>query len=60
MFENSSNNSDVFTAGANLGYAWFIGKHLSIEPSIRTNYEVSDSFNNSLDLNLNLGVSVHF
>jgi len=50
---------NTIKTGVNFGYAWFIGKYLSIEPSIRTEYE-SNKYNDLINLNLNLGFSVHF
>lgn len=50
--------SKLYT-GINAGYAWFIGKYLSVEPSIRYQYDF-DKFSPDGDLKLNLGLSVHF
>lgn len=48
-----------FKTGVTAGYAWFIGKYLSLEPSLGIGHEF-DKYNSLLSIDLNLGISVHF
>jgi len=51
---------NAFKAGVNVGYAWFIGKYLAIEPNIRYQSEFSNAVGVESFIDLNLGFSIHF
>lgn len=43
------------------GYAWFIGKNVSVEPGLRYNVTLNDNFGTGKDvLQFNIGFALHF
>lgn len=46
--------------GIGAGYAWFLGKNVSIEPGLRYNHSLNENFTDEGVFQLNIGFALHF
>lgn len=46
--------------GIGAGYAWFVGKNVSIEPGIRYNHSLNDNYTDEGVFQFNIGFALHF
>ena len=57
--ENANENPSYL--GLQGGYAWFIGKNISLEPGLRYNIALNDNYGSGKDVfQLNIGFALHF
>ncbi|KAB8152925.1 hypothetical protein EZY14_011080 [Kordia sp. TARA_039_SRF] len=53
-------NENPLWLGVGAGYAWFVGKNVSIEPGLRYNISLNEDFTDEGVLQLNIGFALHF
>lgn len=46
--------------GVGAGYAWFVGKNVSIEPGLRYNLSLNDKYTDEGVFQFNIGFALHF
>jgi len=53
-------NENPMWLGVGAGYAWFVGKNISIEPGLRYNLSLNEDFTDEGVFQFNVGFALHF
>ena len=53
-------NENPMWLGIGAGYAWFVGKNVSIEPGLRYNLSLNEDFTDEGVFQFNIGFALHF